>query len=80
MNPFELKTYQKYQNQSLMALTSNNQGEATKKTIETDEYFNFQPAIISTHRKYTFLLPFSTPVASVLNALTSKFAEDLIHV
>lgn len=80
MNAFELKTYQKYQNQSLMALTSNNQGEPTKKTIETDEYFNFQPAIISTHRKFTFQLPFSTPIHAVLNALTSKFTDSLIHV
>ena len=63
-----------------MALSSNNQGEATKKTIETEDYFNFQPAVISTHRKYTFLLPFSTPVHAVLNALTSKFTESLIHV
>jgi hypothetical protein len=63
-----------------MALSSSNQGEATKKTIETEDYFNFQPAIISTHRKYTFLLPFTTPVHAVLNALTSKFAERLIHV
>lgn len=80
MNLFELKSYQKYQNQSLMALSNNNQAETTKKTIETEEYFNFQPAIISTHRKYTFLLPFSTPVHAVLNALTSKFAEAIIHV
>jgi hypothetical protein len=35
MLPSDLKKYQKYQNQSLMALTSNNQAESTKKTIET---------------------------------------------
>jgi hypothetical protein len=33
MNLFELKSYQKYQNQSLMALSNSNQAEATKKTI-----------------------------------------------
>ena len=51
------RKYPKFQNQSLMTLTSTNQAEQTKKVIEPEDYFSFKPLPQSNHRLYVFKLP-----------------------
>ena len=72
------KKKSKYQNHSLMALTSNH-AEPTKKSIEFEDSYNFQPTATSNNRKYIFSLPFSTEVTTVTNNLVTRFAESVIH-
>jgi len=64
---------------SLMALTSGNQAEPTKKTIEAEDLNNIQPISTSNNRKYMFQLPFSIEISSILTHLTTRFASLIIH-
>lgn len=73
------KKYPKYQNQSLMTLSSSNQAEQTKKVIEPEDCFTLQPISQSNHRLYLFRLPLETEVAALVTAITTRFSNFVVH-
>ncbi len=62
-----------------MALASSSQGEATKKTIEADDFGSFAPIAMSNNRRFMFKLPFTAEVAVIVKALSLKLAGSLLH-
>jgi hypothetical protein len=69
----------KYHNQSLMALGTSQQSEATKKIIEAEEIYSSEPIAQYNNRVFLFKLPYHTDIPNLLSTLTSRFSQTVIH-
>ena len=79
MKDKEKQKYQKHQNHSILALSTNHGAEPTKKVIEPEEMYSCQPVAHNQNRLYLFRLPIDTSISYVVSLLTTRFARTVIH-